>query len=130
MTQGGTVHMSSFAGCVFDYRLIAPAKLLGSEWPESQKADSVTAIFNANVNDSHAYSENGYRTPGFEGQAISATDWEIIIFAGTPQSSLGLPDMDLQRLTDIQLNLSVTYASRSNDYEGPPPASACARIDY
>lgn len=130
MTQGGTVHMSSLDGCVFDYRLIAPINLLGREWPKTQNAESVTAVFNANVNDSHAYTENGYRTPGFDGQAISATDWEIIVFAGTPQTSLGLPDMDLQQLTDIQLKLSVVYASRSDSYQGPPPAPDCARVDY
>ncbi len=130
MSQGGLVHMSSFAGCVFDYRLIAPAKLLGSEWPASQDAESVTATFNANVNESHAYTENGYRSPGFDGQAISATGWEITIFAGSPQTSLGLPDMDLQKLTDIELNLSAVYGSRSDSYSGPPPAADCARIDY
>ncbi len=130
MSQGGLVHMSSYAGCVFDYRLIAPAKLLGREWPANQNAESVTATFNANVNDSHPYTENGYRTPAFEGQAISATDWAFTVFAGTPQASLGLPDMDLQQLTDIELHLSVVYASRSDDYTAPPEPSACARIDY
>lgn len=128
MTQSGTVHLKSFAGCIFDYRLIAPAAWLGSEWPKGQDAESVTAAFTANVNDSHAYSENNYRTSAFSGRAISATDWEIIIFAGTPQESLGLPDMDFQQLTDIQLNFSATYASR--DGNSQPAAADCARIDY
>lgn len=130
MSQGGLVHMSSFAGCVFDYRLIAPAKLLGSEWPASQDAESVTATFNANVNEIHDFTENGYRSPAFDGQAVSATNWEIIVFAGSPQASLGLADMDLQQLTDIELNLSVVYGSRSDSYSGPPIPADCARVDY
>ncbi|MEM7801484.1 MAG: hypothetical protein AAF633_19975, partial [Chloroflexota bacterium] len=129
MTQGGTVHMRSFAGCVFDYRLIAPAQLLGNEWPTNQPADTVTAVFNADVNDSHPLTENGYRTPAFNGQAISAANWSIELFSGSPQANLGLADMDLQQLNDIEINLSATYATRSTA-GGGPSAADCARLDY
>ena len=137
MTQGGVAHMSSFGGCIFDYRLIAPAKLLGNDWPESQPAESAVASFTASVNSPGAANklfqivkENGYRASDFAGRAISASDWEIIVFAGTPQANLGLPDMDLQKLTDIQLNLSATYVSRADSYNGPPAPAECTRIDY
>ena len=130
MTQGGTVHMRAFNGCLFDYRLIAPAQMLGREWPKNQNGQVVSAVLNANVNDSHAYTENGYRTSAFVGQAVSATEWEITVFAGTPQTSLGLPDMDLQQLTDIELNLSITYASRTDFNNDPVTPADCARIDY
>ena len=40
---------------------------------------------------------------------------------------VGLPDMDLGQLTDIELILSTTYASRT---PGEPQLSECTRIDW
>jgi hypothetical protein len=119
------VHLRSQAGCIFDYRLIAPAALLGLEWAQNQDPETATASFLANVNEEHAYAENGFRAPEFMGRAVSSTAWEILVYAGAPQA--GLPDMDLEQLTDIELIFSTTYASRS---PGEPELSECTRIDW
>lgn len=125
VTQGGISHLKSQSGCVFDYRLMPPAVLLGLEWPSNQPPEQVTAVFKGNVNTAHPWTENGFRTPSFLGRPVSATNWQVLIFAGAPMS--GMSDMDLQQLTDIELNFSTTYASRT---PGPPTASECTRIDY
>jgi hypothetical protein len=125
LRQGGVVHLRSQAGCIFDYRLIAPAALLGLEWAQNQDPETATASFLANVNEEHAYAENGFRAPEFMGRAVSSTAWEILVYAGAPQA--GLPDMDLEQLTDIELIFSTTYASRS---PGEPELSECTRIDW
>jgi hypothetical protein len=120
LTQSGSVHMRTFAGCIFDYRLIAPAVLLGLEWPQNQPAEEVSAVFRAGVNGA-----NGERTSGFRGRSVSATAWQVQVFAGRPQ--IDLPDMDLQQLTDVELTFSTTYATRSPS--NPDPRD-CVRIDF
>ena len=125
VTSGGLTHLRSQSGCVFDYRLMPPAVLLGLEWPSNQPPEQVTAIFKGNVNGGHPWTENGFRTPSFLGRPVSATNWEVIVFAGAPVS--GMPDMDLQQLNDIKLNFSTTYASRT---PGQPQPAQCTRIDY
>lgn len=125
LTQAGLVHLRSFSGCTFDYKLIAPAVLLGLEWPKNQRAETSTATFRANVNEAHAYTENGYRTSAFLGRAVSSTDWQVLVFAGAPAA--GMRAMDLQQLTDIELIFSTTYASRQ---PGKPELSDCTRIDW
>jgi hypothetical protein len=125
LSQGGVVHLRSQAGCIFDYRLIAPAALLGLEWAQNQDPEAATASFLANVNEEHDYTENGFRAPEFNGRAVSSTEWEIVIYAGSPDGFL--PDMDLEQLTDIELIFSTTYASRE---PGEPELSECTRIDW
>ncbi|MCL4860138.1 MAG: hypothetical protein KJZ93_12055 [Caldilineaceae bacterium] len=120
LNQGGSVHLRTLAGCIFDYRLIPPAVLLGLEWPSNQPPESTGAVFKGHVNGA-----NGERTSAFLGRAVSATDWQVIVFAGSPQA--GLPDLDLQQLTDIELHFSTTYASRN---PGAPNPANCARIDF
>ena len=125
LTQGGLVHLRSIHGCTFDYRLLAPAYLLGLEWAESQNPEDATAVWKANVNDGHAYTESGYRTPTFFSRAVSTTDWEALVYSGAPAA--GMSDMNLQLLTDLELIFSTTYASRQ---PGEPNPSACTRIDW
>lgn len=125
VTQGGVSHLKAQSGCVFDYRLMPPAVLLGLEWPSNQPPEQVTAVFKGNVNTANPWTANGFRTASFLGRPVSATDWQVLIFAGAPMS--GMSEMDLQQLTDIELNFSTTYASRS---PGPPAAGDCTRIDY
>jgi hypothetical protein len=125
VTQSGLVHLRSQSGCYFDYRLIAPSAMLGWEWASNQSPESAVATLNANINEAHAYTENGFRTSDFYGRSVSATNWEVVIFSGAPE--LGLSDMDLQQLTDIELNFSMTYASRT---PGEPQLSECTRIDW
>jgi hypothetical protein len=98
---------------------------LGLEWAQNQDPETMTASYLANVNGAHAYTEAGFRAPEFSGRAVSSTDWELMVFAGSP--AIGLPDMDLQELTDIELILSTTYASRQ---PGDPELSECTRIDW
>jgi hypothetical protein len=125
VSQGGLVHLRSHAGCIFDYRLIAPAALLGLEWAQNQDPEAATASFLANVNEEHDYTENGFRAPEFNGRAVSSTEWEVVIYAGSPDGILA--DMDLAQLTDIELIFSTTYASRE---PGEPELSECTRIDW
>lgn len=125
VTHGGQLQLRSFAGCIFDYRLIAPTTLLGQEWPQNQLSDVATETFNGNVNQAHAYTENGFRAEAFLGRGASATDWDVMVFAASP--AFGLSDMDLQQLTDVELKLSITHASRT---PGTPDPSDCTRIDW
>jgi len=124
VTQAGLVQLRAQSGCIFDYRLMAPAVLLGLEWAGNQNPEAATAIFNANVNSESNPAANGFRASEFLGRAISGTEWEVLVFADGPAS---LPDMDLQKLTDIVLNFSTTYASRQ---PGTPVLSECVRIDF
>jgi hypothetical protein len=50
----------------------------------------------------------------------------VVINGGSPNGIL--PDLDLQQLTDIELKVSTTYASRSANTL-PTPAQ-CVRADY
>jgi hypothetical protein len=125
LAQGGTVHLRSQAGCIYDYKLIAPAFLLGLEWASNQDPEVATASFKANVNGTHDWTENGFRAPEFLGRGVSSTNWEVLVFSGAPE--VGLPNMDLQQLTDIELVFSTTYASRT---PGEPELSECTRIDW
>jgi predicted outer membrane repeat protein len=125
VTQGGELHLRSQAGCDFDYRLIAPAFLLGLDWPANQDEGSATTSFRANVNRETPYTNNGMRTEAFQGRALASTDWTVEIFLGPPAP--GMKNMDLSELTDIELNFSIIYASRT---PGEPAPSACTRIDW
>ena len=120
VTQSGVVHLKARSGCIFEYRLIHPAALLGLEWPGGQPCDEATATFRAGIS-----GENGTRTAAFLGRPVSATDWQVVVYAGAPE--LGLPDMDLQQLEDIELVFDSTHASRT---PGAPDPSECIRIDY
>ena len=42
--QGGVAHLRSQSGCVFDYRLMPPAVLMGLEWPSNQPPEQATAV--------------------------------------------------------------------------------------
>ena len=125
LTQGGTVHLRSRAGCIFDYKLIAPAFLLGLEWASNQDPEVATASFKANVNEAHPYTEAAFRAPEFNGRAVSSTNWEVVVYLGAPEA--GLADMECGDLTDIELIFSTTYASRT---PGDPELSECTRIDW
>jgi len=101
------------------------AVLLGLEWPSNQPPEQATSVFKGNINGGHAWTENGFRTSAFLGRPVSATDWQVIVFAGAPMS--GMIDMDLQQLTDIELNFSTPQASL---IPGQPLPAECTRIDY
>jgi hypothetical protein len=124
VTQDGLTHLRARSGCVFDFRLMSPAALLGSEWASNQDPAAVTAVFKANVNAANPWSDN-YRSASFQGRPVSATNWQVLIKAGAPEA--GMTDMDLQQLTDIELNFSTVYANRT---PGVPALSECTRIDY
>jgi hypothetical protein len=125
VSQSGQVGLTSFAGCLFDYRLIPPAALLGLEFPSGQPTDLVTGVFNGDINDGNGYSA-GFSTPAFLGRPLASNGWQVVINPGSPNSIL--PEMDLQQLTDIELKISTTYASRSANT--PPTAAQCVRADF
>lgn len=120
VTQAGVTHLRTRAGCIFEYRLIHPASLAGNEWPANQQAEVATTDFKAGINGA-----NGERTAAFLGRPVSSSNWQVQIFAGAPE--LGLVDMDLQQLKDIELIFSTTRASRQ---PGLPQASDCVRADF
>ena len=126
VTQSGEVGLTSFAGCLFDYRLIPPAALLGLEFPLGQPTDQVTGVFNGDINGAHRNTTPGYSTPTFLGRPLASNGWQVVINGGSPNGIL--PDLDLQRLTDIELKVSTTYASRSANTQ--PSPSQCVRADY
>lgn len=126
VSQAGQVGLTSFAGCLFDYRLIAPAALLGLDFPNKQPTDVVVGAFNGDINGAHAATTPGYSTPAFLGRPLSAESWQVVINAASPDGIL--PDLNLQKLTDIELEISTTYATRSSNSQ-PDPAS-CVRIDF
>ena len=127
VSHGGMVHLRSFAGCIFNYRLVAPTTMLGYEWAKNQDPEVALDFFNANVNDSNPYTDIGFRSKRFEGRPLSSTAWRIELRTGVPESGSGLPVMDLQQLMDIELLLSATYSPRD---EGTPSDADCARVDY
>jgi hypothetical protein len=126
ISQAGQVGLTSFAGCLFDYRLIPPAALLGLDFPNKQPTDVVVGAFNGDINGGHAATTPGYSTPAFLGRPLAAESWQVVINAGSPDGIL--PDLNLQQLTDIELEISTTYATRSSNSQ-PDPAS-CVRIDF
>ena len=99
---------------------------MGLEWSSNQNAEAATASFLANVNEETPYTDNAMRTESFQGRAASTTEWQVMIFAVAPD---GAPasDMALQQLTDVELNFSIIYASRT---PGDPQPSECTRIDW
>lgn len=120
VTQAGVAHMRSRAGCIFDYRLIHPAALVGQEWPSSQPPEQATTDFKSNVNGAE-----GERTGAFLSRPVSASSWEVQVFAGAPE--LGLDELDLQQLEDIELSFSTTRGSRT---PGQPQPEDCVRGDF
>lgn len=126
VSQKGQVGLTSFSGCLFDYRLIPPAALLGLDFPNKQPTDVVVGAFNGDINGTHAATTPGYSTPAFLGRPLAAENWQVVINAGSPDGIL--PDLDLQKLTDIELEISTTYATRPSNSQ-PDPAS-CVRIDF
>lgn len=126
VSQSGDVSLASFAGCQFEYRLIAPAVLMGYEFPSGQPTDLVSGIFRGDVNGAHGNSMPGYSTPAFLGRPLASNGWHVVVNAGSPDGIL--PDMDLQQLTDIELKVSTTYATRSSNTE--PTPSQCVRADF
>jgi hypothetical protein len=52
----------------------------------------------------------------------------VTLFSGGPLDG-SLPDMDLQKLTDIALNFSTTHAARTGG-SSVPILSECVRIDF
>jgi len=126
VSQSGQVGLTSYAGCLFDYRLIPPAALLGLEFPNNQPTDVVAGAFNGDINGQHGNTTPGYSTPAFLGRPLAANEWQVVISAGSPNGIL--PDLDLQKLTDIELKISTTYGTRASNT--PPQPSQCVRVDF
>ncbi|MCA9996015.1 MAG: hypothetical protein KDE56_09735 [Anaerolineales bacterium] len=126
VSQSGQVGLTSYAGCLFDYRLIPPAVLLGLEYPGNQPTDVVSGAFNGDVNGQHGNTTPGYSTPAFLGRPLAANEWQVVVSAGSPNGIL--PDMDLQKLSDIELKISTTYGTRASN--SLPQPSQCVRVDY
>jgi len=74
----------------------------------------------------HGNGTPGYSTPAFLGRPLASNGWQVVINAGSPNGIL--PDLDLQQLTDIELKISTTYASRSVNSQ--PQLAQCVRVDF
>ncbi|MCB0095782.1 MAG: hypothetical protein KDE46_08690, partial [Caldilineaceae bacterium] len=88
--------------------------------------DLVTGLFSADINGAKGNSTPGFSTPAFLGRPLASNGWEVVINAGSPNGLL--PDMDLQQLTDIELKISTTYATRSSNSQ--PSSAQCVRADF
>lgn len=126
VSQSGQVGLTSFAGCLLDYRLIPPAALLGLDFPSNQPTDVVAGAFSGDINSKHGNTTPGYSTPAFLGRPLAANGWQVVISAGSPDGIL--PDLNLQQLTDIELKISTTYGTRSANTL--PQPSQCVRVDF
>jgi hypothetical protein len=126
VSQSGQVGLTSYAGCLLDYRLIPPSALLGLEFPNNQPTDVVAGAFNGDINGQHGNATPGYSTPAFLGRPLAANEWQVVISAGSPDGIL--PDLDLQKLTNIELKISTTYGTRASNT--PPQPSQCVRVDF
>ena len=126
VSQSGQVGLTSFAGCSFDYRLIAPAVLLGLDYPTAQSSEEVSGLFNGDVNGKHSNSTTGYSTPAFLGRPLASNGWQVALYAGSPNGIL--PDLDLLQLNDIELKISTVHATRQSNT--PPVSSQCVRADF
>jgi hypothetical protein len=126
VSQIGQVGLTSYAGCQFDYRLIPPAALLGLEYPNNQPTDVVAGAFNGDINGQHGNTTPGYSTPAFLGRPLAANEWQVVISAGSPNGLLS--DLDLQKLTDVELTICTTYGTRASN--SLPQPSQCVRVDF
>jgi hypothetical protein len=79
VSQSGQVGLTSYAGCLLDYRLIPPAALLGLEYASSQPTDVVAGAFNGDINGQHGNTTPGYSTPVFLGRPLAANEWQVVI---------------------------------------------------
>ena len=126
INQTGQVVLTALSGCQFDYRLIAPALMLGLDYPSTQPSDEVAGSFNGDVNGAHGNTAAGYSTNAFLGRPLASDGWTVTVFAGSPDGVL--PDMDLQQLSDIELKISTVHATRPSNT--PPQGTACVRTDF
>jgi hypothetical protein len=85
----------------------------------------VAGSFDADVNGVNAANPS-FVTPAFLGRPVASTNWRVVVFSGSPDGIL--PDMDLQQLTDIELRLNTTHASRPSDTL--PRPTDCVRSDF
>lgn len=126
VSQTGQAELISHAGCQFDYRLIPPALLLGLEYAANQPTDVATGVFNGDINGARGNSSPGFSTPAFLGRPLASNGWQVVIYAASPDGTS--PVLDLQQLTDIELKVSTTYATRASN--APPQPSQCVRTDF
>ena len=70
---------------------------------------------------------DGEATDAFLNRPVSASDWQVTISAGAPEA--GSRDMDLLKLTDIELKFSTTRATRAPG-EKDPGHPDCVRTDF
>lgn len=125
ISQSGQVGLTSFAGCLFDYRLLPTALLEGFDFPTNQPTEVVPSKIFGDINNQHPTLTTDYRTSAFLGRPLGANEWQIVIYAGSPDGIQ--PELNLQQLTNIELKISTTYASRQ---AGVPTPSDCVRIDF
>lgn len=126
ISQSGLVQIRANSGCILDYRLVAPAYLLGLEWSEGQNPEKAFAQFQANVNGETPPGTNGFQNSELVGRGIASTEWIVKLFTG---GGGGLPEMDLQQLNDLVLKFSATYVSRDVPNQ-LPTLSECVKIDF
>ncbi len=116
ISQSGQVELTSFAGCLFTYRLMPDAVMLGLDWPSNQPTDTVTGIVQAAVNGTGSDPTNR-----FLGRPVAA-NWQVVMYTGPS------PALDIDQLEDIELELSTTFATRESNQA--PSLRDCVRADY
>ncbi len=118
--QSAHVEQTTFAGCLFSYRLMPSAVMLGLDWPGNQPTDTVLGVLKAEVNGA-----NGTNTPQFLRRPMAA-NWQVTITKNSPDNII--PDLVLSDVTDIVLKFSATRATRGNNTL--PQPTDCVRTDF
>ena len=117
ISQAGQVELTSFAGCLFTYRILPDAVMQGLDWPDNQPTDIVKGIVQAGVNGA-----SGEPTRAFLGRPV-ASNWQVLIYTGAPNGPA--PFLNVQQLNDIELLFSTTFATRGSS--NPPLPRDCVR---
>ena len=77
--QSGVVSIRAQNGCMYTYRLMPVAVMLGLEWPSTQPAEVVAGAPQASVNGT-----GGVATNAFLGRPVSASSWRLVVDAASP----------------------------------------------
>lgn len=121
LSQGGLTFLRARSGCILEYRLIAPAKLLGFEWPEGQNPEQRRIKLRSSINDN----DGGVVNTELAGRSMSATKWTMEIEFAAPDSAQDA--MDPAQLKDIDLTLGISFLSRQPVQPNP---SQCVRATF
>lgn len=126
ITQAGLQQKRAFDGCVIDYRLVHPGFLLGYRWPPDEDPEKKPSDVYARVETCTDPNLCQNVSTAFAGRPVASTDWQFKVYTTPPAT--GYDPLDLDYLTDIEINFDVEFSSRQSEVE--PPPSECLKPQY